>query len=58
MTYEVTLDEKNTVLSGDMIDYHRQCFIRVRDLFVDCGAVNDDFSGYDEMTSFKSESSK
>ena len=58
VTYEVTLDENNIVLSGNMIDYHRQCFTRVRDLFVDCGAVNDDYSGYDEMTGFKSESSK
>ena len=57
-TYEIALDDKKITFSGNMIDYHRQCFTRVRDLFVECGAVNDDYSQMDQWTSFKAESSK
>ena len=58
ITFEMTLDDKNVVFSSNLNDYQRQCFTRVRDLFVDCGAVNDDYSGIDEWTNFTSESSK
>lgn len=58
ITYELTLDGKNRMFSDDMIDYDRQRITMLRDLYVSCGAVNEDVSYVDSYTSFTSESSK